>query len=94
MIRAGLDKHDHQILSLLSTDGGFCTGSIASKVEVFPGSNRINSAWVRRRLVRLAKIGYVAPLDDKKPVAWRLTELGNSFSIPLPEAPALSGERR
>jgi len=70
-----VDHYNKQILSHLSTEGGYTTGDIADKcVPIFGGNKSMHSAFIRIRLLDLQRQGKVRPMDDQKPVCWVLAK--------------------
>lgn len=66
-----LTDYEQKVLAALSTDGGFLTGDVASRVMfVISPNSRKQSAAVRALLVGLERKGLVRRMDDQKPVCW------------------------
>lgn len=72
-----LERYERELLAVLSEDGGFTTGRAAELAGIGSGHNaRTASAFARQKLLGLQALGYVAPMDDLKPVAWQRTPAG------------------
>jgi hypothetical protein len=69
-----LGRRDYLILDKLAEDGGFTTRHVAR--NAWTSCDRRGSAECRQALLYLQREGYVAPLDDQKPVAWVRTTKG------------------
>jgi hypothetical protein len=80
------------ILTALSEDGGRQTGQITQRSGAFLRlGKRIASAWVRNQLLYLEKQGFVARLDEEKPVCWIRTGAGTKMLKDC-QAPSAKGE--
>lgn len=71
-----LSQSDYNILDKLAEDGGFTTHHVAR--HAWTSCDRRGSAECRQALLYLQKEGYVAPMDDQKPVAWKRTPKGTA----------------
>lgn len=69
-----LDHADHRLLVSLTEAGGWTAGEIARHM----GYSNVRSAAqiLRRDLVRMEALGWVAKLDSNMPVAWVRTLAG------------------
>jgi hypothetical protein len=68
-----------KILNVLSEDGGFTTGEVAKRIQPFGTNARMHSGATRSWLNSLKIMGFVAHLDDRKPVCWVRTRDGTAY---------------
>jgi hypothetical protein len=69
-----LGHADRRLLSCLSEGGGWTAGQIARHMGY--AHVRSQSQIIRRDLLRMEALGWVARLDDKTPTAWVRTQKG------------------
>lgn len=72
-----LTDYDKKILAVLGFEQGLASGDIADQVRPVFGSNRRqHCAAVLSWLKRMEKEGWVARMDQEKPIAWVKVEQG------------------
>ena len=79
-----IDVTLRKILNCLAEDVGFTTHLVVKKIGKIP--SRRQSAAVRSRLNELYRDGYIAHLDDQKPVAWKRTAKGTALLAEMGDA--------
>lgn len=67
---------DHRLLVCISEAGGWTAGGIAQRMGYT--NVRSNAQIIRRDLLRMEALGWVAKLDDKKPTMWVRTLAGTA----------------
>jgi hypothetical protein len=84
-----LDNIDRKILEVLAEDGGFVALAVARRANLMSGCNgRQQSGAAQSWLKSLEGRGFVAKMDDLKPICWIRTPAGTAAMISLPRGGA------